>query len=548
MTTNIIQPASVSDASLVALCIEGHAGAFRTLVERYQGLICALTYAGCGDVHRSEDLAQETFLQAWKNLASLKDPTLVRGWLCAIARNLVCSARRKDGRSPAMCAQPDDETLDGPTPTPAEDAIRDEEKALLWESLERLPEEYREPLVLYYRQEKSIPAVAAALDISEQAARQRLSRGRSMLAARMERLVSRGLRMSGPTKAFTIAVIAAIPGMAATASAATLGVAAIKGGAAAKGAASAGVLAGSILGPLIGLAGGYLGYRIGLDQTISPEERQYMRRYFRRIVLIGAGFSVLLLGGISVTKWLDLDPLAAAAVIMGIALVYAAVLLATCMRYSRRIRQLRQQAIADNPAMQAKANEMSVRWNMEYKSRWTLLGLPLIHVNVGGTPEARMPVAKGWIAIGAKAYGVLFAAGAVAIGGISFGGLAVGLVTWGGLGIGALVWGGFALGIWSMGGLAVGWKAIGGCALGWSAVQGGVALARDFAQGAVAWAAHANDASAAAFFRKDDFFQLAREFGTHAHWAWLVGLVPLFPMLTRWRTYRKALKGGGPKE
>lgn len=547
MTTNIVQPTSVSDADLVALCVQGHRGAFRTLVERYQSLICALTYAGCGDVHRSEDLAQETFLQAWKNLGSLNDPTLLRSWLCAIARNLVSSARRKDGRGPAMSAQPDDDALDGPAPTPAEDAIRHEEQTLLWESLERLPEEYREPLVLYYRQEKSIPAVAAALDISEQATRQRLSRGRSMLAARMERLVGRGLRMSGPTKAFTIAVLAAIPGLAASASAATLGAAAIKGGAA-KGAASLGVLAGSILGPVIGLGGAYLGYRIGLDQAICAEERQYMRRYWRNLLLLMAIFTVAFLGLFAWVKWMGANSVAVAAVILAFAVAYAVTLLVFCVRYARHIRQFRRQAIAENPEMLAKAERMAATWNQGYKSRWTLLGLPLVHIAMGSSADARPCTAKGWIAIGAKAYGVLFAAGGIAVGAISFGGFSIGLLSWGGFAVGALVWGGLGLGIWSLGGMAVGWKAVGGCALAWKACQGGIAVARDFALGAIPRAAHANDAAAQAAISNDWFFQFAHGSMQHAHWAWLVAAVIMLPMLIRWRAYRKALKAGEPKD
>ena len=78
---------------------------------------------------------------------------------------------------------------------------------------------------------------------------------------------------------------------------------------------------------------------------------------------------------------------------------------------------------------------------MEYKSRWTLLGLPLLHVNIGLSPEARAPTARGWIAIGAKAYGILFACGGIAVGMISVGGFSVGLLAWGGFALGAVAWG-----------------------------------------------------------------------------------------------------------
>ena len=52
-----------SDTQLIERCLGGDHEAFGPIVERYQGLLCALAYSGCGDVGRSEDLAQETFLR-----------------------------------------------------------------------------------------------------------------------------------------------------------------------------------------------------------------------------------------------------------------------------------------------------------------------------------------------------------------------------------------------------------------------------------------------------------------------------------------------------
>ncbi len=541
------QSSNSDDASLVALCVEGDTVAFRTIVERYQSLVCALTYAGCGDRHQSEDLAQETFLHAWKGLATLKEPSHLRPWLCSIARNLVCSARRKERRAPVTQTDPTDETLDALSSSPPEEAISREEQAILWETLKQLPEDYREPLVLYYRQEESIASVAASLDISEPAARQRLSRGRAMLTHRIESVIRRGLRSTAPTKAFTLAVISTIPGITVSASAAAAGTAtmsatAVKSGASAKVAASVGALVMSLVGPLVGLAGGYLGYRIGLDQTIAPEEHRFMRRFFWGLMLIIAVFTGILVSSKYWTEWWGLRQSAKATILISIAVSYVLLLLILCLICQRRIRRLRTDAIADNPNMLAKAQEMATHWNREYRSRRALLGLPLVHINIGGTPDGHIPVAKGWIALGAKAYGLVFACGGLAIAPISFGGFSVGLLAWGGFAIGVFTFGGFGLGIWALGGLAIGWKAIGGCALAWHAGQGGAAIARDFAQGTVAVAKHANDAVAEAFFRKDGFFQFAHGSIRYAHWAWLLGIIALIPILTQWIAYRKASK------
>jgi len=113
---------------------------------------------------------------------------------------------------------------------------------------------------------------------------------------------------------------------------------------------------------------------------------------------------------------------------------------------------------------------------MEYRSNARLLGLPLVHVAIGGSGPSRRGVATGWIAIGDVAIGVLFAFGGVAFGSVSLGGFAFGLVPLGGL----------ALGLLALGGVAVGVVACGGAAVAVHLAVGGVAIARDYAIGGLA--------------------------------------------------------------
>ena len=62
-----------SDIHLLELCLAGDRDAYGQLVARYQGLICSMAYSACGNVSRSEDLAQETFITAWKKLKDLRE-------------------------------------------------------------------------------------------------------------------------------------------------------------------------------------------------------------------------------------------------------------------------------------------------------------------------------------------------------------------------------------------------------------------------------------------------------------------------------------------
>jgi Sigma-70 region 2 len=93
-------PASISDADLVQSSLTGNSGAFSEIVVRYQTLICSLAYNATGSLSRCEDLAQEVFLTAWKELRQLREQSKLRSWLCGIARRLTANTRRREGREP----------------------------------------------------------------------------------------------------------------------------------------------------------------------------------------------------------------------------------------------------------------------------------------------------------------------------------------------------------------------------------------------------------------------------------------------------------------
>jgi Sigma-70 region 2 len=74
MPATLLQEESSPDAELVAQSRHGNREAFGRIVRRYQGMVAGVIYSVCGDLHRSEDLAQETFLSAWKSLSAMNDP------------------------------------------------------------------------------------------------------------------------------------------------------------------------------------------------------------------------------------------------------------------------------------------------------------------------------------------------------------------------------------------------------------------------------------------------------------------------------------------
>ncbi len=265
-----------NEAELLQASIGGSREAFGSIVERYQSLICGITYSATGDVSRSEELAQETFIRAWKGLRQLKDLDRFCAWLCTIARNVVRTSIKRKGQDAIDSAEPLEaaEKIQSAEAGPAERVISKEQQAMVWGALERIPENYREPIVLFYRQKQSISQVASGLGLSEDVARQRLSRGRKMLKAEIATVVEDVLGRTRPGKVFTVVVIAALPAITAQTATAAVAGAAAKGAPVAKAAFLSGI-SGAVLGPIVGLLGGIFGTWVSIKHTKSARERRF---------------------------------------------------------------------------------------------------------------------------------------------------------------------------------------------------------------------------------------------------------------------------------
>src|SRR5690606_6339727 len=117
-------------------------------------------------------LAQETFITAWRSLPELRDPGSFRAWLCGIARNLSRGMQRRRGRETSL---EHENTVPDESP-PADEALAAaQSEALVWRVLAEIPDSYREPLILYYREGHSAQAIAERLGMSVAAVEQRLS-------------------------------------------------------------------------------------------------------------------------------------------------------------------------------------------------------------------------------------------------------------------------------------------------------------------------------------------------------------------------------------
>lgn len=202
-----------TDAELVRAAVVGDRDgkeAFVEIVRRHQTVVCAVAWSVAGRIGLTDDMAQETFFEAWKQLRSLREPAKLRAWLTRIAHHTAVDAlkrearhlagRERDPEAPEVCA----------AATPDMAAAEAEEEALVWKSLAALPETLRTPLVLYYREGRSVAAVAAAMDLSEDAVKQRLSRGRRALRSAVESRIETVLGRIQPPALLVVTIAAGI--------------------------------------------------------------------------------------------------------------------------------------------------------------------------------------------------------------------------------------------------------------------------------------------------------------------------------------------------
>ena len=502
----LLASSSAPDEALWTASRRGDREAFGRIVGRYQSLICALAYSRTGNLASSQDLAQETFVTAWRRLADVREPARLKSWLCGIVRNLAANAaraeRRRGGPPEGLDAVAEQASR---VDDPETQAVTREEESLLWRALAGVPEQFREPLVLFYREERSVAEVAALLDLSEDAVKQRLSRGRAMLRGEMAGVVEAALARSRPNAAFTAAVLGAIA-LVSPAPAAAAGVLASGGAAAASkgalGASGAGAMVGPVVGPLVGLSTAWIAARaVGLTARSAPE-RAAIAGHFRQAVWFCVPAIVLLLALVAVgltqfrsSVWYF--------VIVPSAWTFAllAFLLRLGQRGQREIARIRTETGTEDAAYaeHLAARGLKLAGGYRFVSRPQWLGLPLFAFGSGGMDAgaASSRAVRAWIAVGDLAVSPLIAIGGLAIAPIAIGGVTVGILS---LSVAGIAAGGLAIGS-----LAAGWWAFGFAAVGWEAAAGGAAIARDYAIGGAVLAAEANTPAALAWFRAQWF-------------------------------------------
>ena len=143
-----------------------------------------------GDLNASEDLVQEVFLKVHRALSSLEDPLRFQAWLAGITRRSAIDWLRR--RRPTVSLSQVEESAPNlhrrhGQISPSEELQRQELVAGVRRALERLPQEYREVVVLKHLEGLSYRAIAERLETSVSAIESRLFRARKRLRDILEK-------------------------------------------------------------------------------------------------------------------------------------------------------------------------------------------------------------------------------------------------------------------------------------------------------------------------------------------------------------------------
>jgi RNA polymerase sigma-70 factor, ECF subfamily len=171
----------------VVQALGGSQSAFEQIVRRYQRPIVSLIARMMGDRAVAEDLAQETFVKAFRSLAAFDTTRRLSSWLFRIAHNTAIDAMRRSRPPPASIDAPhvmsDAAGRNEPATPPEPDPVERQQLGLALEAaLARLRSDQRAAIVLRYENGLSFDEIGTVLGVPEVTARSHVHRARKELA------------------------------------------------------------------------------------------------------------------------------------------------------------------------------------------------------------------------------------------------------------------------------------------------------------------------------------------------------------------------------
>ena len=182
------------DVQLIQRTLSGDDTAFGILLQRHQKSVHALVWRKIGDFHLAEDITQDTFLQAYKKLSTLKNHDQFAGWLYVIADRLCIDWSRKRRLITQSLEDTPVEEIERASyahhvSEQRQTEITEHRHELVKKLLAKLPESERTVVTLFYLGEMTTKEIGKFLGVSVDTIKSRLRRGRKRLQEDEELMV-----------------------------------------------------------------------------------------------------------------------------------------------------------------------------------------------------------------------------------------------------------------------------------------------------------------------------------------------------------------------
>ena len=175
----------MDEPTLIRHAMNGDATAWEPLMLAHQQAVFRLCYLLLGDPDDAEDVAQDTFLRAWKHLKGFDATRPLRPWLLSIASNLASNRRRSAGRYFAALMRA---FRDEPTSVRIEEkSAQNLEASELWHAVQTLDTNDQRIIYLRYFLDLPVDETAQVLQIAEGTVKSRLSRATEKLRKIIQR-------------------------------------------------------------------------------------------------------------------------------------------------------------------------------------------------------------------------------------------------------------------------------------------------------------------------------------------------------------------------
>lgn len=142
---------NTSDEQLIAATLQGEVASFGILVERYWNMVIALTLNKINDPIEAEDIAQESFMQAYSQLHKLRNPSRFAGWLSKIALQQNINSLRRNIRHEAVgYNRVALETLELTLAQNIEPGLNDIQVSYIRQAISQLPDKFQKLIIMRF--------------------------------------------------------------------------------------------------------------------------------------------------------------------------------------------------------------------------------------------------------------------------------------------------------------------------------------------------------------------------------------------------------------